>query len=298
VIGGFSGIIGYAITFLKGKAGLNSWNWIFICEGILTLLLAILNFLFIADFPQRNTFLTAKQTNLVLARVQEDRGDALADEITLAKVLHHLSDWTIWACALMFMSSTMPAYAIAYFVTIILNSMGWDVKASLLLTTPPYVFAAMSCFLFAWISDRTKRRAPFIAAQALLTLIGLFVTGYAKENGARYFGLFLANAGASGCIPSVLAYSSINVVSHSKRAVSTAVIVSAGGVGGIFATTVFREQDFPRYLNGIWATIGCQFLLLTLLALTSWTFARRNRLSREGKLNGPLEGQPGFYYTL
>ncbi|KAJ7497438.1 major facilitator superfamily domain-containing protein [Mycena latifolia] len=298
VIGGFSGIIGYAITFLKGKGGLNSWNWIFICEGILTVVLAILNYLFIADFPQKNSFLTAKQTNLILIRVEEDRGDSLADEITLSKVLHHLSDWTMWACALMFMSSTMPAYAIAYFITIILNSMGWDVKASLLLTTPPYVFAAICCFLFAWISDRTKRRAPFIAIQALLTIIGLFVTGYAQKNGPRYFGLFLANAGASACVPSVLAYSANNIVSHSKRAVSTAVIVSAGGVGGIFATTVFREQDFPRYLNGIWATIGCQFLMLALLAITSWTFARRNKLSREGKLDGPLEGQPGFMYTL
>ncbi|KAJ7924958.1 high-affinity nicotinic acid transporter [Mycena leptocephala] len=298
VIGGFSGIIGYAITFLKGKGGLNSWNWIFIIEGILTIVLAILNHLYIADFPQKNTFLTAKQTNLILVRVEEDRGDSIADDITVSKVLHHLSDWTVWACALMFMSSTMPAYAIAYFVTIILNSMGWDVRASLLLTTPPYVFAAASCFLFAWMSDKTKRRAPFIAFQAMMTIIGIAVTGYAKQNGPRYFGLFLANAGASGCIPSILAYSSNNIVSHSKRAVSTAVVISAGGVGGIFATTVFREQDFPRYLNGIWATIGCQLLTLTLLALTSWNFARKNRLLSEGKLAGPVEGKPGFRYTL
>ncbi|KAJ7346771.1 major facilitator superfamily domain-containing protein [Mycena albidolilacea] len=298
VIGGFSGIIGYAITFLKGKSGLNSWNWIFIVEGILTLVLAIFNQLFISDFPQKNTFLTAKQTRFILARVENDRGDSVPDEITVSKVLHHLSDWTIWACALMFMSSTMPAYAIAYFVTIILNSMGWGVKASLLLTTPPYVFAAISCFIFAWMSDKTKRRAPFIAVQALMTITGIAVTGYAEKNGPRYFGLFLANAGASGCIPSVLAYSSNNIVSHSKRAVSTAIVISAGGVGGIFATTVFREQDFPRYLNGIWATIGCQILILVLLALTSWNFARKNRLLKEGKIAGPLEGQPGFFYTL
>ncbi|KAF7361762.1 putative transporter C11D3.18C [Mycena venus] len=303
VIGGFSGIVGYAITFLKGKGGLDSWNWIFIIEGILTVVLAILNYLFICDFPQKNTFLTAKQTNLILVRVEQDRGDSIPDDITVSKVLHHLempakSDWTIWACALMFMSSTMPAYAIAYFVTIILNSMGWDVRASLLLTTPPYVFAAISCFIFAWMSDKTKRRAPFIAIQALMTITGIAVTGYARQNGPRYFGLFLANAGASGCIPAVLAYCSNNIVSHSKRAVSTAVVISAGGVGGIFATTVFREQDFPRYLNGVWATMGCQILMLVLLALTSWNFARKNRLSREGKLDGPLEGQPGFFYTL
>ena len=37
----------------------------------------------------------------------------------------------------------------------------------------------------------------------------------------------------------VLAYSANNVVSHSKRAVSTAIIVAFGGVGGIFATTAY-----------------------------------------------------------
>ncbi|KAJ7188091.1 major facilitator superfamily domain-containing protein [Mycena filopes] len=297
VIGGFSGVIGYAITFLKGKGGLNSWNWIFIIQGILTIVLAILNHLFIAEFPQQNKFLKAEQTNLILTRVEQDRGDSLPDEITVAKVLHHLSDWTIWACALMYMSSTLPAYAIAYFITIILSSV-FDVRDSLLLTTPPYVFAAISCFVFAWMSDRTKMRAPFIAAQALITVVGMALVGYAKQTAPRYVGLFLAAAGATGCVPAVLAYSSNNVVSHSKRAVSTAVIVSAGGVGGVLATTVFREQDFPRYLTGIWVTIGCQFLMLILLAITSFHFARRNRLSREGKLDAPLEGTPGFYHTM
>ncbi|KAJ7703051.1 major facilitator superfamily domain-containing protein [Mycena rosella] len=255
---------GYAITFLKGKADLNSWNWIFICQGILTVVLAILNYLFIADFPARHVPHDKVDERLVFSRVEADRGDSLADDITLSKVLPHLSDWTTWACALMFMSATMPAYAIAYFVTIILNSIGWDVRASLLLTTPPYVFAAVSCFLFAWISDRTKRRAPLIALQALLTLIGLSVTGYAKQTGARYLDLFLANAGASGCIPTVLAY----VSGYNAACLFLMNEIELRQRGGI---QIFREQDFPRYLNGIWATIGCQFLMLALLGITSWT---------------------------
>ncbi|KAF8210432.1 major facilitator superfamily domain-containing protein [Mycena galopus ATCC 62051] len=281
VIGGFSGIIAYGITFLKGKGGLDSWNWIFIVQGILTVVLAILNHLFIADFPQKNTFLTTKQTNLILLRVEEDRGDSVPDDITVAKVLHYLNSESDFNSALMFMASTMPAYAIGYFVTIILNSMGWD---------------AISCFVFAWMADKAKKRAPFIAVQALMTVIGIAVTGYAQQNGPRYFGLFLANAGAEGCIPTILAYSSNNIVSHSKRAVSTAVVIAA--VHHFLMSYRFREQDFPRYLNGVWATIGCQILMIALLILTSWNFARKNRLSREGKFDGPLEGQPGFFYTL
>jgi len=297
VLGGFSSIFAYGLTFLMGKGGLAGWAWIFIIEGAITVALGAITFLFVPDFPDRNKFLTPEQTQLVLARVEADRGDSIPDTMSLSKVLQHLGDWTIWAYALMFMCSTMPAYAIGYFITIILFGMGWGLKDALLLSAPPYVFAAVSTFFFAWISDKMKKRAPFIAVQAVITLVGLLITGYAKQNGARYFGLFLADAGSAGCIPGVLAYSANNVVSHSKRAVSTALIVAFGGIGGIFATTAFREHDAPKYIPGIWATIACQFFLLVLLGITSATFLHRNKLGKAGTLTA-LEGQPGFLYTI
>jgi hypothetical protein len=34
--------------------------------------------------------------------------------------------------------------------------------------------------------------------------------------------------------------------SHTKRAVQTAVIIASGGVGGIMASTVFRQEDYPK----------------------------------------------------
>ncbi|KAF5380625.1 hypothetical protein D9615_004540 [Tricholomella constricta] len=296
-LGGFSAIFAYALTLIAPRGGLNGWQWIFIIEGVITIVLGLLTYMFVADFPDKNRFLDEKQTKLILDRVEKDRGDSLPDEMTWAKIRLHMSDWTMWAFAMMFLCATMPAYAIGFFVTIILSSMGYSVRDALLLSAPPSVFAAMCCFGFAYISDRTRKRALLIAIQTVFTIIGLFITAYAKNNGARYLGLFIANGGASACVPGVLSYNANNVVSHTKRSVSTAVIIAFGGIGGIFATTVYRQVDYPRYLNGIWATIGCQFLMLTLLGATTLTFTRRNRLAREGKL-GPLEGQPGFYYTI
>jgi len=130
-----------------------------------------------------------------------------------------------------------------------------------------------------------------------MIIAGLMITGYTNLNGTRYFGLFLVNMGAAGCVPGVLAYQANNVTSHTTRAVTTAITIAMGGVGGIFATTVWRQQDFPRYIPGIWATMACQFTMLLLLAITTFVFARRNRLRREGKI-GPLENTEGFYYTL
>ncbi|KAF7362253.1 High-affinity nicotinic acid transporter [Mycena venus] len=340
-ISGFSPILAYVFSLLDGKRGIAGWSWIFIIEGAITLFIGLAAFFLLPDFPEQNTFLTPEQTAFVLQRVEDDRGDSVPEQITLRKVLHHLGDWTLWAygeesceipqntvtdraaiTGLMFMCCTLPAYALAYFISIILKGMGWSTTDALLLSAPPYAPAFLSAVFFAWLSDKYRHRAGFIGIQGLISITGLCLTAFSTQNRVRYFGIFLLNAGSSGCIPSILAYSANNVVGSSKRrvhlatgqpslyaarmtylyfsrrSIASALTVAFGGVGGIIASTVYREQDFPRYLPGLWVTLGAQFLLLFLVGMTSLHFTRLNRLARAGKLAGPLEGQPGFFYTL
>ncbi|KAF8653322.1 hypothetical protein AX16_004022 [Volvariella volvacea WC 439] len=297
-MGGFGPILAYVFSLLNGRRGIAGWRWIFIIEGAITLFLGILSWLWVPDFPDKNRFLSPEQTALVLKRIEEDRGDSVPDSLTFAKVLRHLCDWTLWAYGLMFLCSTLPAYALAYFITIILRGMGWSVTASLLLSAPPYGPAIVTTMFFSWLSDRQKHRGAYIIIQAIICVVGVVLMAYAKSNEVRYFGTFLANAGNCGTIPGILAYASNNVVSQSKRSVQSALTVSMGGVGGIIATTVFREQDYPRYLPGLGVTIGSQVLMILLYGVTHIHFRRLNRLAREGKLSAPLEGQPGFFYTL
>ncbi|KAJ3519094.1 hypothetical protein NMY22_g13355 [Coprinellus aureogranulatus] len=282
-LGGFSSILAYGITFMKGLGGLNGWQWIFVIEGLLTVALGGLTWMFVPDFPDKNRFLGPEETKMILDRIEADRNDAVPDPVTGRKIVKHLSDPYLWSFALMFLASTMPAYAIGFFITILLSAMGFSLTESLLLSAPPYVAAAMSCFFFAWLADKTRKRAVWLAVQNVMTMIGLMITGYGKLNGVRYFGLFLVNMGASGCVPGVLAYNANNIVSQSKRAVSSAAIIAFGGIGGIFATLVYRQEDFPLYIPGIWATMACQFMMLILLAINSFVFYRRNREAREGK---------------
>jgi hypothetical protein len=42
---------------------------------------------------------------------------------------------------------------------------------------------------FAWISDRTRLRAPYLAIQALITIMGLSITAYHPKPDIRYFGV-------------------------------------------------------------------------------------------------------------
>ncbi|XP_006461260.1 hypothetical protein AGABI2DRAFT_192788 [Agaricus bisporus var. bisporus H97] len=297
-ISGLSPIFAWALSLLDGKRNIAGWRWIFIVEGAVTIFLGVLCWFGIIDIPHRNKFLSAEQTAFVMKRLDDDRGDAIPDKLTLAKVRKYLSDWKLWAYGVMFLCTTLPAYALAYFITFILRNMGWDSTQALLRSAPPYAPPIITCMLFSWLSDKYKNRSIFLSIQALICLVGLALVAFAKDNGVRYLGTFLINAGNIGTIPGVLAWSSNNVVSHSKRIVQSAITVMFGGVGGILATTTFRAQDAPRYIPGLAVSIGSQVLLMIVATIVVLYNQRMNRLSREGKLSEPLEGQPGFYYTL
>ncbi|TRM69110.1 major facilitator superfamily domain-containing protein [Schizophyllum amplum] len=294
-VAGFSPIFAYAVSLLGTISTFPAWAYIFVIEGAITIIFGAVAWLCVPDFPDRNTFLTRAETAYVLARIEADRGDALPDALSWAKVRSHLLDWKLWAYGLMYIAATTPAYSVGFFMPVILRSMGWSVSKTLLLSAPPYIAAAAVIVVFSYMSDRTRHRAGFIAVQALITAAGAATTGYAHQPGVRYFGLFLTNCGASSAIPGILAYSANNVVSQSKRAVTTAIIISCGGIGGIMATTVFRQQDAPVYHPGTITTIACQVMTLGLLGVLTvhlWVQnARRRRLTEQ-------DGVARFLYTL
>ncbi|KAF9259710.1 MFS general substrate transporter [Marasmius fiardii PR-910] len=276
IIGGFGPILAYALSLLNGRQKIAGWSWIFIIEGAMTIAIGILVYFFIPDFPDRNTFLTEAQTAFILQRVEEDRGDSIPDEITVRKVLRHLTDWTIWVYGTMIACAALPIYMQTLFLPIILKGMHFSTAQSLLL--------CFTVMFFAWISDRMKHRATFVVTQALMTLSGCSMMAFAGSTAARFSGTFLITGGALGCPPSIIAWSANNVLSHSKRSVQSAVTIAGSGIGGIIASTVFRQADSPKYIPGLWVTIGAQILCVVLLFM-------------EGRLGGPLEGQVGFLYT-
>lgn len=104
--------------------------------------------------------------------------------------------------------------------------------------------------------------------------------------------------GCQGNIPAVLAYQSNNIRLQSKRSVGSALQIGFGAVGGIIASTSFREQDAPKYVNGLWTTAALQFFTILAVTCMSFYFFTMNKRLDQGKLTKPIEGQPGFKYTL
>lgn len=229
-IGGVANILAYGLMQMEGVGGIRGWRWIFIIEGIITCVVAIAAWFIILDFPdkaEKKGFLSQREAAVVLQRIENDRGDSVDDPLTWAKFLHHLKDIRLWAYATMFMSTTMPAYAFSYFLPVILLGMGYSPGLANALSAPPAIAAMCTAMTFAWLGDKYRVRAPVIAAQSLLAIIGLMIVAYASNNGARYFGTFLGVCGCQGNVPAILAYQSNNIRGQSKRSVGSALQIGS-----------------------------------------------------------------------
>ncbi|EAS30930.3 phthalate transporter [Coccidioides immitis RS] len=301
VAASLSGILAFGLSQMDGMHGLGGWRWIFIMEGVISVAVAIICYIFIVDFPDKADkawgFLNSKEQAFILRRLNKDRGDADPEPFTFAKFLRPALDLKIWGFAMIFFCLTTVTYAIAYFLPIILaQGMGFGVGESQCLVAPPYFFAAILMFATSWAGDKYKTRAPVLVFNAIVTLIGLPMMGFAKGNAVRYVGVFLTTAGANANIPASMAYQANNIRGQWTRALSSATLVGMGGVGGIAGSLVFRSQDAPEYIPGIWAAITSQLLILVIVAIMSLYFWRCNRKADRGEM--VIERSPEFRYTI
>lgn len=168
------------------------------------------------------------------------------------------------------MLTTLIIYAIAYFPPIILkDGMGFSTAEAQCLIAPPYAFAAIVMYAFAWASDKHHIRSPFVIVSSVIALIGLPLLGFVDNVGARYFGVFLATAAANANVPCVLTW---------------------------IGSTVFREQDKPGYMPGMTPCIFAGGLIVVISLIMDYKSACANKRAASG--GKPIEGLEGFRCTL
>lgn len=66
--------------------------------------------------------------------------------------------------------------------------------------------------------------------------------GFLDHPYARYVGAFLGQAASNTLVVTGVAWGQNNVRGDAKRAVATAIQVTVSAIGGIYSSTVFRQQ--------------------------------------------------------
>ncbi|PLB45014.1 MFS general substrate transporter [Aspergillus steynii IBT 23096] len=302
VASAFTGILSFGITHMRGLGGLSAWRWIFVIQGLLTCVLAAISYFILVDFPDRmakskRKFMTQNEYAFILRRIENDRADVKVEPFNLRKYLAAGLDLNIWGFGLIYFSTTTTAYAITYFMPLIYREgMGFSQGASLCLFAPPYAAAGIVMYTTSCIGDKYRIRGPIIIFNAILTLIGLPLMGFAKGNAPRLVGCFFITMGANSNVPAAMAYQANNVRGQWHRAICSAIFVGLGASGGMTGSLVYRSQDAPDYHPGILTCVGLTGMSIVLVILLSIRLHRCNRMVDGGEL--VIGGLPGSKYTL
>lgn len=123
-------IVNYGLNHLDGKGGLEGWRYMFLVQGLITIVLGFITYFWMVDFPENahNSlwFLTKEEQALAVSRIQKDRKDVQADPFSWIKVLRHAKDPKVYGFACLFFLLNLVSTALSYFLPIILqNGMGF-----------------------------------------------------------------------------------------------------------------------------------------------------------------------------
>lgn len=85
--GAFGGTIAYGIGHVNGAAGLQGFRWLFIIEGIITILSVLPTLLILPDYPSRAKWLSESDRQFAEDRLKERGGGYNRDHATRKEIL-------------------------------------------------------------------------------------------------------------------------------------------------------------------------------------------------------------------
>lgn len=143
--GAFGGLFAYALAHMDGVGGYGGWRWIFIIEGLLTIVIA-LSFKFLGilvDWPETATFLTSSEREILVQRLKNDMGgDTQLNTLNKRSLKRILSDWKIYVGIFMYMGVVNTGYATSFFIPTIIQEMGYTAISSQVRSIPIFCVAA------------------------------------------------------------------------------------------------------------------------------------------------------------
>jgi len=229
-----SGIVGGplsgALFTLDGVAGLAGWQWIFVAEGIPSIVLGVSTLFFLTDRPEEARWLSAAEREHLDATMRAETDDIVRrGHVSLRDALLHP---TVWLLGLLSFTLLVGLYSISFWLPQIVKAFsGRDNVEVAFLSAIPYVAAAIAMVLVSAHSDSKQERCMHIAFAALVGAAGLAASAIVQ---APIPGLIALSGAAVGVFSAIPVFWSLPTafLTGTPAAGAIALINSLGNLGG------------------------------------------------------------------
>ncbi|NMY36329.1 MULTISPECIES: MFS transporter [unclassified Pseudomonas] len=200
LIGGpFSGWI--LSHFAAGQGGLAGWQWMFLLQGIPTVVLGALAIFLLSDSFANAKWLTAHERAVLDA---DHRLDTVNKPATTSdSLLAVFKNPAIWAFGLIYFCIQSGVYAINFWLPSIIKNLGFsDTLVIGWLSAIPYLLAAVFMLLVGRSADVRKERRWHLVVPMLMGALGLVIAvNFATQPAIAILGLTIATMGALTGLP-------------------------------------------------------------------------------------------------
>jgi hypothetical protein len=138
---------------MNGTGGLSAFRWLFILEGLPSLLSAFLVWFFLPDYPETAKWLSSEEKALAAERLKFEGSHGDSQSMTWQDAKVTLTDWRLYAHYAIYFGISTPFSSLSLFTPTITAGLGFQDLTAQLMTVPPYAVAYVVTLLVSWSAD-------------------------------------------------------------------------------------------------------------------------------------------------
>lgn len=283
-------LLAFALLKIKTHAVGEGWRWLFIVEGLATLLVGIMSFFKMpASAVQTKTWYRKKgwfsdrEEKIIVNRVLRDdpaKGDMnnrqpVGPRELLGALLNY-DMWPIYAIRMLGDIGSSPALR---YMTLTLRHLGFSTFKTNALTIPYNIITIISMMSLTYISEFFNQRALALAITPIWNLAGLMPLRWWKGSQIDVWGTYAILTVMLGHPPTwaiSISWCSANSNSVRSRVVSAALVNMFSQAGSVCAAYIYRPDDAPLYHRGNMQLIAIGFATLAMCIIAKVYYVFRN----------------------
>ncbi|KAJ5165710.1 uncharacterized protein N7500_007540 [Penicillium coprophilum] len=275
IAGAVGGLLAYGLLQMDGIGGKAGWRWVYIIEGLFSIICAALIWFGLPNNPAEAYFLTEEEKWMMRVRNEQRRKYMGSEEFSWEEMRIAVRDPKLMFSSVVQFCQDILLYGFSTFLPTILRGMGYDSLMSNVLTVPVYVWAALIFVIIAWCSDRYSTFASYIFGANMFGLVGYIILLAVDNTAVKYFATFLIGITTYTSVGLNVAWLNVNVAPQYRRALAIGLQQTIGNCAGIVAGQVYRTSPY---------VLGNSFSLGSLVVAQATVVGYGLYLRRENKV--------------
>ncbi|KAI1826439.1 major facilitator superfamily domain-containing protein [Xylaria intraflava] len=230
----FSGLFAFAFDHASGAGNLSGWQWLFLVEGIGTILAGIITWFALPDFPDTASWLTDKERDFIQARLPHNSPRAAEQNLNIREIWGDLKDMRLWLFTLIWALFTVGTSGVRFYQPTVIADLGFTTIAQAqLLNLPISITALVVIFVTGYLADNGRVPRPVFPLTFLIIIIAAYsVLVVYPSNGGVYAATLIGNAVAAAWYPVMWPWRVQTTSRATGSAFSIAFVNSYGQIGG------------------------------------------------------------------